>query len=372
MSASFNVTLSLAEVTDLVQEIGEDVTVIVRSEPGVGKSSILTSLAERVGDKYTQAGDSLLDKCRDDKYDYIYVDCPSKELYDIAGTIPNHAEKKLEYYMASLAHMDSPRPKIIMLDEYSKIPRTLKVIFTRMMLEKTWGDVPLPKGTKIFATANNTTDGLGDTLEGHELNRCCVVEVGKSLKDWLRWAVNHGISPILLSAATHYGGTWFASYRDQGQEDNPRIFNPKRRGQSFLSPRSLAKCNAVVERFKGRDSILQAALNGMIGQSAAAELIALIKMNSQVHTTAEIIRNPRTIDLPTDDAALFLILFNAIPEMQTQDDLSAFMEFVNRIDREEIQAVFYAMMFRSKAGIKLARGNEKMRDWSIKNYELIG
>lgn len=371
---NFDSTLNINEVTDLIMDISDRLTVLVVSEPGVGKSSILVNIAERNGDAYRVAGDSKLPKCKNDKFDYIYVDCTSKELFDIAATIPNHADKSLEYYVSSLAHMDSSKPKYIMLDEFSKVPRAMKVIWTRMMLEKTWGDIPLPQGSRVFGTCNNAADGLGDTLAGHELNRVCMVEMQKpTTKMYLKWAANNGVHPVIQAAAQMYGGRWFASYRDGGQDDNPVIFNPKRKTQGpFLSLRSLTKCSYLVEKFANRENLLLPALAGTIGVSAAQDLITMVRMNNQIHTTKQIISDPRGIPLPKEDAAMFLMMFNALSDIETQDDLSSFMDFVERDTREEVQSVFFSMMFRSKSRIQLARGNSRLRDWSVKNYELIG
>ena len=87
---------------------GEDshVTPILLSEPGVGKTSTLKLIEKQLGDGY----------------DYIYVDCPSKDYMDIAGTIPNHETKALEQYVGGLFKMDSGKPKVIMLDEVFKVP----------------------------------------------------------------------------------------------------------------------------------------------------------------------------------------------------------------------------------------------------------
>ena len=120
-------TVSINELRTLIPAIGKELTVVVQSEPGCGKTSLLKMMEEDLGDAY----------------DYIYVDCPVKDMSDIAMTIPNHDTKTLESYVGSLFKMDSPKPKVILLDEFMKSPKLLQVIFTRLMLERTVGDTPL-------------------------------------------------------------------------------------------------------------------------------------------------------------------------------------------------------------------------------------
>ena len=124
-----NQRVTINELVKLIPTIGEKLTPIIQSEPGCGKTSLLSMLEDSMGDKY----------------DYIYVDCPVKDMQDIAMTIPNHESRTLETYVGSLFKLDSPKPKVILLDEFMKAPKLLQVIFTRLMLERYIGDTPLAR-----------------------------------------------------------------------------------------------------------------------------------------------------------------------------------------------------------------------------------
>ena len=177
-------TMTIQELRKAIPIIGKTLTPVVISEPGVGKTSLLRMMEEDLGDAY----------------DYIYVDCPVKDMSDIGMVIPNHETKTLEYYVASLFKLNSNKPKVICLDELMKAPKLLQIIFTRMMLERMVGDVPLPEGSIIFATSNNSTDGVGDSMLAHAGNRVCKIEMAKSsAKDWLVWASENGIHRSIRS-----------------------------------------------------------------------------------------------------------------------------------------------------------------------------
>jgi len=186
---NFRMTLSIDETKNLIQTTGDMLTHIVIGQPGVGKSSILKMLREDMGT---------------DEYDFIYVDCPVKDMMDIAASIPNHENKSLEYYVADLFKMDSGKKKVIMLDEFMKAPKLLQVIFTRMMLERTVGDVPLPEGSIVFGTSNNVTDGVGDAMLDHAGNRVCKIHMrNPNASEWDAWAAKQGIArPIPRSSST--------------------------------------------------------------------------------------------------------------------------------------------------------------------------
>jgi hypothetical protein len=339
---------------------GEDshVTPILLSEPGVGKTSTLKLIEKQLGDGY----------------DYIYVDCPSKDYMDIAGTIPNHETKALEQYIGSLFKMDSGKPKVIMLDEVFKVPKLMGVLFTRLQLERMVGDRPLPVGSVVFATSNNSSDGVGDSMQAHQGNRVCIMRMEKpDARRWIKWAGDNGISST-IRAFVAMNPRILASYRDGGQENNEFIFNPTKPQQciSFASPRSLFKANRIIVN---RDSIgsgvAEVALAGTIGLPAAKAVSVFMDMEKQLIPVKNIVANPEGVTMPEDIAALCMIMFNATDEIQTQDELSAFMKFVKRMNQSELQSIFFTMMMSNKRTTKLAANNDDIKAWTKDNYKYL-
>jgi len=64
-------------------------------------------------------------------------------------------------------------------------------------------------------------------------------------------------------------------------------------------------------------------------------------------------------------------MFNAVDTIQTQDELAAFMKFVNRIQSSEVQSVFFTMAMQNKRMAKIAVMNQQIREWARTNYELM-
>jgi hypothetical protein len=351
-------------------DVDDHVTPVIVSEPGVGKTSILKLIAENNGDKWRHAGDNF----ESDKYDYIYVDCPSKDFMDIAGTIPNHVEKSLEQYIGALFKLNSAKPKVIMLDEVFKVPKLMGVLFTRLQLERMVGDKPLPVGSVVFATSNNSSDGVGDAMQAHQGNRVCLMRMEKpDARRWNKWAGENGISST-IRAFVAMNPRVLNSYMDGGQENNEFIFNPTKPTQtvSFISPRSLSKCNRIVKnRNTWGKAAADVALAGTIGLSGAKLLSVFIDMESQIVAFKDIIANPMGITVPEDVAALCMTLFNAVDDIQTQDDLSKFMQFVQRMKQDELQSVFFTMLLDNKRTTKLAAGNETVKQWAMANYKYL-
>jgi hypothetical protein len=369
----FRKSVSIKELRKLIPLISEDITVVVQSEPGCGKTSLLSMIAEDNGDKWRSPKDGT--SIEGDKFDYIYVDCPVKDMSDIGMTIPNHVTKTLEYYVSSLFNLGDNKPKYILLDELMKSPKLLQVVFTRMMLERMAGDRALPKGSRVFATSNNASDGVGDSMLAHAGNRVCIMEMAKpTANEWLEWAgyPQNAISRVVRAFVSMFPRC-MASYKEgDAQKDNPYIFKPNSGALSFVSPRSLAKCDVIV---RNRDAIgenaTEVALAGTIGHSAAADMAAFMAMEKTLVDVKDIIKAPSTVAVPKEISAQLMIMFQAVDVLDTQDELTKFMEFVERIPSNEIQGVFFTMMLRNQKSIKLARNNLKIADWAKHNHELF-
>ena len=343
-------------IEELRKVIGTTITPIIQSEPGCGKTSLLKMLEKDLGDDY----------------DYIYVDCPVKDMSDIAMTIPNHDSKSLENYVGTLFKLDSDKPKVILLDEFMKAPKLLQVIFTRLMLERTIGDTPLPENSIVFGTSNNQSDGVGDTMLAHAGNRVCIMQMEKpNVEDWLTWATENGVSS-LVRAFVHTFPRCLASYLDEGQEDNPYIFNPSKQQLSFVTPRSLDKCSVIVDnRDKLGDNATMCALSGTIGQSASADMNAFLRLEKDLPVFSDIIENPMTAKIPEQISAQLMLMFQAVDKIDSSSTLTSFMKYLKRMESSEMQAVFFTMAVRNSKTVKIARTNPEIADWAKNNHYLF-
>jgi len=367
-------TVSINELRTIIPLIGGELTPIIQSEPGCGKTSLLSMIASDNGDTWRSPVDGT--SIEGDKYDYIYVDCPVKDMSDIGMTIPNHANRQLEYYVSELFNLSDSKPKIILLDEFMKSPKLLQVIFTRLMLERMVGDKALPKrdGVQsiVFGTSNNASDGVGDNMLAHAGNRVCLMRMAKpNVNEWLQWASENGISRVIRAGVAMFPRC-LASYIDGDQKDNPYIFKPSMSALSFVSPRSLAKADVIVKhRDKMTENSLKVALAGTVGASFAGDLSAFLMMEKSLADVKDICKDPEGIEVPKDISAQLMIMFQAVDVLETQDQLTKFMGFVDRIPSSEVQAVFFTMMMRNQKSIRLARNNQKISEWAKNNHDMF-
>lgn len=349
-------------INELARDIaacGDINSFLVKGEPGCGKSSLLKILRE------------IFSK---DKRNYIYFDCAVKDVGDTWMNIPVHDRKRLEQYISDQFDFDNGLPFVVMLDEYMKAPKMLQVMFTRMVQERTVGDRPMPEGSIVFGTSNNESDGVGDTMLAHSANRLTIVPMRKpSQQEWLIWASNNGISGTMRAWAASTKSL-FESYTtlDAAELDkNEYIFNPKKPRLSFVTPRSMEKSDNFVRNYKRLQDRVRTYIAGTMGFAAAQNLYAFILLEKELLTTKQVIADPLGCPLPSKTSAAFMMMFNAIDDLLTQDDLTQFMKFVFRIGHREVEGIFFTMLLQTKKTIKLARNNTTVMDWAAKNVELF-
>jgi len=329
---------------------------LLQGEPGIGKSSLLEDIANKLG------------------YEHAYIDVPNMDLGDIAMPVIDHDTKTTRYYPNARFKVQEGKPLVIMLDEFTKGAEPVKNML-HPMLEKAnprLGDIPLTTApmTIVFLTGNLSTDGVGDSLKAHSRNRLVPVTIQKpDAKEWLAWAISKDIAPEVCAWVDRYPHI-LASYTDAGQSDNPYIYNPKRSQLAFVSPRSLETASNIVKSRKHNDSdAVIAALTGAIGESGARDMQAYIEFADQLPTWEETIKDPKHAKVPTSPGACAIVMFGAISRVD-KDTIAPFMEYLERFEAEW-QAVFAINIAKNEAKQSIAFSCKAFTLWVAKYQDLL-
>jgi hypothetical protein len=338
-----NVTLSQAST--LIRTVGTTNTVLLRGQPGIGKSSILHTLRESYPNHFMS-----------------YIDAANLDLGDIAMPVVDREELITEYAPNARFGVgrNQTKPVVMMIDELGKASRPVMNMLLPVILERRIGDLMLPEGSIIFATTNLDTDGVGDNIPAHAYNRMSVVTVANPTSDeWLQWASNNGVCPEVMAFAKQTPEI-FDCYVDlEKGVKNPYIFNPMAgvvRG--FCSPRSLAKASNIIAARATLGSAVLPALAGTIGEPAARQMEALINLADQLPLFEQIAKAPSTTKVPKGAGALFLLAFMLAGRVTT-DSMDAVMEYGERISKESFEAhsLLIMTLASNKSKVNMACGN---------------
>lgn len=340
-----NVTLSQA--ANMVCTIGTTNTILLRGQPGIGKSSILEVMRENFPD-----------------YHICYIDVANLDLGDLGMPVIDRDNMTTSYAPNTRFGVgrDQTKPVVLMLDELGKASRPVMNMLLPVILEKRIVDKYLPKGSFVFGTTNKDTDGVGDNIPAHAFNRMTVVDISNpTFEEWLPWATNNGVAPEVIVFAKQTPEV-FDCYTDLDPKvKNPYIFNPLTGNtKAFCSPRSLAKAGHIVSQRDVLGAATLPALAGTVGEAAARQMDALVNLADQLPMFETIVKSPDKAKVPDGAGALFILAFMLAGRV-TETSMDAVMEYADRMGVESFEAysLFVMSVATNKAKVGMACKNRK-------------
>jgi hypothetical protein len=350
---NFGQSVSLSEATTLIAACPE-IKVHMVSEPGIGKSSQLPVIARKAG----------IDQ-------YLYIDASQYSTGDGAMPAVNHDTRTSSFYINERFGFHTGKPVVIMVDELSKAMQSVQnELHTLFEENPRFYGVNLPEGSIVCSSGNRAGEGVGDKTKDHTINRQTIVDVRKPTnEEWIHdFAVNAGVEGSLVAWAYNTPQA-FASYRDEGQEDNHLIFNPRRPGRPFFSPRSGYKASHIIKRRRELgENTMTCALRGTIGEQAALDLAAYIAHQNEMPGWREIVESPRSVIVPTSPGAQSVLIFGAVQRVD-ETTIDAFMQYLERFDTNW-QATFCLALAKS-AKQRVGFRNASYAKWIADNQDLL-
>lgn len=345
--------LGLDQIEQAILLGGNKRTILVQGHMGTGKSSLLRSLAKALPN-----------------HTACYFDCTTKDLGDISipqlQTIDDHGYVKFVPNEELGLHLK--KPIILMIDEYGKANPAVKNAMLRLMLEGKIGSDELHPDSLKFATTNLGAEGVGDILPPHARNRITVVTSRKpSNMEWIEWGVNNGVDHTLLGACKDFP-QWFQSFEDiKDPDENQYIFHPKASRTAFVTPRSLeAASDWLKQREKLDDQTVTSLLMGTIGERAAMDLMAYVKLSDQLPSLDSIKKDPMNAKVPESDSAVCMVVYRALSVIE-REWIPAWMDYLGRLDKEA-QGLFVNGVRNPKYSKQsMLMTHEKFRAWALNN-----
>ena len=351
---NFGTSVSLKQAAQIIIANPEN-RYMLRGEPGIGKSSIMRML-----------------KAQLPRHHMAYMDVPNMDLGDIAMPVIDKDTQTTRYYPNARFMFHTGEPVIVMLDEFTKGPDPVKNMLHPLLEAHNprLGDVPVHKDSIIFMTGNLATDGVGDSMKAHTLNRIIPLTIRKpTFDEWAEWAMDNGIVPEILAFGRQFPQI-FASYTDPSQKENPYIYHPNRATMPCVTMRSLERASSVVRmRHMLDQESLIASLTGAIGEAAAKDFSAYLDYSNQLPTWQQTITNPTSALVPTSAGACAIVVFGAIQKVE-KDTIDAFMTYIERFE-PEWQAAFCINLAKAKTKQVVAFSCRKFSAWVAKNNDLL-
>ena len=236
---------------------------MVWGAPGLGKSSIIRSIAEELGIKF------------------IDVRLAQREPVDVRGLpVPDRENKKVDWMVSGEWPRDGRG--ILLFDELTAADRSLQVAAYELILDRRLGDLyKVPDGWYICAAGNRVEDAaVSTTMSSALANRFMHVELGEDVDAWAHWANQHNIHPSV---------TGFLRFRPEclfRQSDE----NLER---GWPTPRAWERVSIMMNIVPADDEeLLRKLVYGLVGNRAGMEFIEFHKLNASFDDVRSMMLNP--------------------------------------------------------------------------------
>lgn len=357
---NFGKAVSLKQACEIILATPQN-RYLLQGEPGIGKSSIMKMLGQKLPE-----------------YELVYIDVPNMDLGDIAMPVINHDTKTTAYYPNAQFKLHlktpdgTPKPSIMMYDEFTKgaqpvmnmLHPSLEVHNPRL------GDLKLNPQSIIFLTGNLSSDGVGDNLKAHSRNRIIPLPIRKPDADeWVEWALNNDIAPEVIAWVRQFPQC-LESYTSGNQDENPYIYQPRKMQTAFVSPRSLERVSNILKKRKSLDSdSLICAMTGAIGEAASRDMQAYVEYADQLPEWESIIKSPKTALVPDTAGASAIVVFSGISRVD-KSSIDKFMDYIERF-APEWQACFAINIAKNPLKQAMAFSSPRFTAWVAKNEDIL-
>ena len=190
------------------------------------------------------------------------------------------------------------------------------------MLDRKVGEYELPAGASLIACGNRESDrGVVHRMPTPLASRFVHLDIRVDAPDWCAWAATAGIAPEVL---------FFIQLRPELLHN----FDPQSKERAFACPRTWEFASNIVRRRNGLEPAAERALlRGTVGEAAAVEFAAFLKIWRELPHPRAVIDDPENAKVPSNPSAL-IALCGALYRLADDVNLDAVVTYAARLRRE--------------------------------------
>lgn len=279
--------------------IQTDTPLFIHGSPGIGKSYIVSDIAQK------------------NKLELVDVRLSQMDPVDLRG-VPSIKDDQTVWMPPVFFPKDPDSEGILFLDELNAAPPSVQAAIYQLVLNRQMGEYILPKGWRIICAGNRISDrGVVFRLPTPLANRMVHLHVQARFDDFKLFA---------LKANLHHFVIGFLSFRPDLLSTEPVVEDDA--NPAFATPRSYHMLSNIIKTTQSLNSIVSI-IYGTIGYSAGIEFVSYVKVYEELPDIAAIYDGhyPEITNQP----ALLYALVSALVEyyngsFEHQDHLFTFSE----------------------------------------------
>ena len=307
--------------------------------PGVGKTALVSSLAEKYGPVHIVHG-LTQEACDVSGFPYL-VDSEGTKLtcFSRPGFWPK-GEKG-----------------ILFLDEFASAPGMVMTAFSQLLLGRRIGEHVLKPGWHIVLASNRMSDrAVVHNLPTPIANRCVHIDYECTWEEWKQWAMKNGVHEDVIG---------FLNFQPQllheqdFAKDKGKGGRPSSSEHAFCSPRSWDFASRLLlhSGCEGGE-VEQQLLEGIVGKRSANDFSSFLLLKRKAPTMDEIIKNPKKAMIPAELSVRYAICLGLSRRMD-KNTIGPIMTYLRRNEGEKNVIPADMAIMAAKTAVE--------RDYSIQN-----
>ena len=279
--------------------------VMVWGGPGCGKSEVAQQVAAEGGRTYYDVRALLLDPV--DLRGIPWRDDDNRTRWAPPDFLPPTASTAL--YLVNLEELPSGVPMV-------------QAALFQLVRDRKCGEYELPEGASLMACGNRESDrGVTHRMPTPLASRFVHLEIKVDVPDWCAWAAASGIAPEVL-------------FYIQMRPEMLHQFDPQSREAAFACPRTWEFVSNVVNQRGSLDPAAERALfRGSVGEAAAVEFSAFLKVWRELPHPKAVIDDPENALVPENASAL-IALCGSLYRLADDVNLGSIVSYALRLRRE--------------------------------------
>jgi len=268
--------------------IQTDTPVFIHGSPGIGKSYIVTDVAQ--------------------KNDLELVDIRLSQMdpVDLRG-VPSIKEDQTVWMPPVFFPKDKNSEGILFLDELNSAPPSVQAAIYQLVLNRKMGEYELPEGWRIICAGNRVSDrGVVFRLPTPLANRMVHLSVQARFDDFKLFAIKAGLHSFVIG---------FLGFRPDLLSTEPVVEDDA--NPAFATPRSYHMLSNILMATEDIASITSI-IYGTIGYSAGIEFVSYVKVYEELPDIAAIYEGHYP-EIPNQPALLYALVSALVEYYQSSD-----------------------------------------------------
>jgi hypothetical protein len=266
---------------------------------------------------------------------------------DILG-VPSVSDGQTKWNTPSWLHKLKHGRHLLVIDELPQSVKMMQNALAGLMLDRFVGEVQLSNEVYILATGNRTQDRAGANRMLTQLsNRVLEVEMDVNLDDWVVWALDNQIDPLLIAFHRWKSGMLMDFDPDRSQNPTPRSWEMVAHVPTDLPA-----------------DLYFDAVGGLVGDGAAAEYVGFRQLADKLPSIDHIMMDPANAPLPSEPDVRYVCVATLATRV-TYDNYSGLLEYIERMP-VEYQVLFNKTTISTKTDEGI-QNHKSFTRWVSKN-----